>query len=156
MVSFSNNQNQSISLATENYQFPYFDDDEKFDKNWLQINIEVIDKQKKWKNTDPFLLSSDWLTIAQWFFDIAKFEQPEHEGLAFIEPNLAFQLIEFNRMDDSINFDIELSFECIPKFCRSFFRKPSVVKYSFCFTSKQCEEISEMCKKEYEKFPERK
>ena len=47
MVSFSNNQNQSILLETSNYQFPNFDGEDAFDKNWLQINIEVIDNQKK-------------------------------------------------------------------------------------------------------------
>ena len=49
MVSFSNNQNQSILLETSNYQFTNFDGEDAFDKNWLQINIEVIDNQKKWK-----------------------------------------------------------------------------------------------------------
>ena len=57
MVSFSNNQNQSILLETSNYQFPNFDGEDAFDKNWLQVNIEVIDNHTKWKNTDPFLLS---------------------------------------------------------------------------------------------------
>lgn len=94
MVSFSNNQNQSILLETSNYQFPNFDGEDAFDKNWLQINIEVIDNQKKWKNTDPFLLSYDWLTIAQWFSDRANFKQPKWEWLGFIEPNITFQLKE--------------------------------------------------------------
>lgn len=152
MVSFSNNQNQSILLETSNYQFPDFDGDDKFDKNWLQIKIEVIDNQKKWKNTDPFLLSYDWLTIAQWFFDRANFKQPKWEGLGFIEPNITFHLKESNRINNTINFDIELSLECIP----SFYKEDDIVKYNFSFTSEQCEEIAEMCKKEYEKFPERK
>lgn len=47
MVSFSNNQNQSILLETSNYQFPNSDGEGDFNKNWLQINIEVIDNQKK-------------------------------------------------------------------------------------------------------------
>ena len=33
MVSFSNNQNQSILLETSNYQFPNFDGEDVFDKN---------------------------------------------------------------------------------------------------------------------------
>ncbi|MBP5577307.1 MAG: hypothetical protein J6X67_11190 [Treponema sp.] len=152
MVSFSNNQNQSILLETSNYQFPNFDGEDAFDKNWLQINIEVIDNQKKWKNTDPFLLSYEWLTIAQWFSDRANFKQLKWEGLGFIEPNITFQLKESNRINNTINFDIELSLECIP----SFYKGTSIVKYNFSFTSEQCEEIAKMCKKEYEKFPERK
>ena len=152
MVSFSNNQNQSILLETSNYQFPNFDDEDAFDKNWLQINIEVIDNQKKWKNTDPFLLSYEWLTIAQWFSDRANFKQLKWEGLGFIEPNITFQLKESNRINNTINFDIELSLECIP----SFYKGTGIVKYNFSFTSEQCEEIAKMCKKEYEKFPERK
>ena len=152
MVSFSNNQNQSILLETSNYQFPNFDGEDAFDKNWLQINIEVIDNQKKWKNTDPFLLSYEWLTIAQWFSDRANFKQLKWEGLGFIEQNITFQLKESNRINNTINFDIELSLECIP----SFYKGTGIVKYNFSFTSEQCEEIAKMCKKEYEKFPERK
>ena len=152
MVSFSNNQNQSILLETSNYQFPNFDGEDAFDKNWLQINIEVIDNQKKWKHTDPFLLSYEWLTIAQWFSDRANFKQLKWEGLGFIEPNITFQLKESNRINNTINFDIELSLECIP----SFYKRIGIVKYNFSFTSEQCEEIAKMCKKEYEKFPERK
>jgi hypothetical protein len=152
MVSFSNNQNQSILLETSNYQFPNFDGEDAFDKNWLQINIEVIDNQKKWKNTDPFLLSYEWLTIAQWFSDRANFKQLKREGLGFIEPNITFKLKESNRINNTINFDIELSLECIP----SFYKGTGIVKYNFSFTSEQCEEIAKMCKKEYEKFPERK
>lgn len=152
MVSFSNNQNQSILLETSNYQFPNFDGEDAFDKNWLQINIEVIDNQKKWKNTDPFLLSYDWLTIAQWFSDRANFKQLKWEGLGFIEPNITFHLKESNRINNTINFDIELNLECIP----SFYKGTGIVKYNFSFTSEQCEEIAKMCKKEYEKFPERK
>ena len=152
MVSFSNNQNQSILLETSNYQFPNFDGEGDFNKNWLQINIEVIDNQNKWKNTDPFLLSYDWLTIAQWFSDRANFKQLKWEELGFIEPNITFQLKESNRINNTINFDIELSLECIP----SFYKGTGIVKYNFSFTSEQCEEIAKMCKKEYEKFPERK
>ena len=152
MVSFSNNQNQSILLETSNYQFPNFDGEDAFDKNWLQVNIEVIDNQKKWKNTDPFLLSYEWLTIAQWFSDRANFKQLKREGLGFIEPNITFQLKESNRINNTINFDIKLSLECIP----SFYKRTGIVKYNFSFTSEQCEEIAKMCKKEYEKFPERK
>ena len=152
MVSFSNNQNQSILLETSNYQFPNFDGEDAFDKNWLQINIEVIDNQKKWKNTDSFLLSYEWLTIAQWFSDRANFKQLKREDLGFIEPNITFQLKESNRINNTINFDIKLSLECIP----SFYKGTGIVKYNFSFTSEQCEEIAKMCKKEYEKFPERK
>ena len=152
MVSFSNNQNQSILLETSNYQFPNFDGEDAFDKNWLQINIEVIDNQNKWKKTDPFLLSYEWLTIAQWFSDRANFKQLKWEGLGFIEPNITFHLKESNRINNTINFDIELSLECIP----SFYKGTGIVKYNFSFTSEQCEEIAKMCKKEYEKFPERK
>ncbi|MCR5081463.1 MAG: hypothetical protein K6B17_08970 [Treponema sp.] len=152
MVSFSNNQNQSILLETSNYQFPNFDGEDAFDKNWLQINIEVIDNQKNWKNTDPFLLSYEWLTIAQWFSDRANFKQLKWEGLGFIEPNITFHLKESNRINNTINFDIELSLECIP----SFYKEDDIVKYNFSFTSEQCKEIAKMCKKEYEKFPERK
>ena len=152
MVSFSNNQNQSILLETSNYQFPNFDGEDAFDKNWLQINIEVIDNQNKWKKTDPFLLSYEWLTIAQWFSDRANFKKLKWEGLGFIEPNITFHLKESNRINNTINFDIELSLECIP----SFYKGTGIVKYNFSFTSEQCEEIAKMCKKEYEKFPERK
>lgn len=152
MFSFSNNQNQSILLETSNYQFPNFDGEDAFDKNWLQINIEVIDNQKKWKNTDSFLLLYEWLTIAQWFSDRANFKQLKWEELVFIEPNITFQLKESNRINNTINFDIKLSLECIP----SFYKAIGIVKYNFSFTSEQCEEIAKMCKKEYEKFPERK
>ncbi len=158
MVSFSNGQNQTIILSTDNYQFPDINGDEGdgFDKNWLQVNIEVIDNKKSWKNTDPFLLSYDWMEIAKWFSEIAKFKQPECDGLCFIEPNIAFQLIEFNIENDTIVFDIELRLECVPAFCKSLFKRNNLVKYRFCFASNQCEEISELCKKEYERFPERK
>ncbi len=92
------------------------------------------------------------MTIAQWFSDRANFKHLKRDGLGFIEPNLTFQLKESNKISNSINFDIELSLECVP----SFYKGSGVVKYSFSFAPDQCEEIAKMCKKEYEKFPERK
>ena len=68
------------------------------------------------ENTDSFLLSYEWLTIAQWFSDRANFKQLKWEELVFIEPNIPFQLKESNRINNTINFDIKLSLECIPSF----------------------------------------
>jgi len=97
------------------------------------------------------LLSYDWLKIEQWFLDRAQFKQPKWNGLGFIEPNLTFQLKKLNPQKNTINFDIELSLECRPSFC-----KEKIAKYSFSFTPEKCKEIAEQCKKEYESFPERK
>lgn len=151
MVSFNNKQNQTILLSSQNYEFPDFTGTEKYDKNWLIINIQVIDGQSSWENTDPFLLSTDWQEIAQWFLDLAQFKQPKCKGLGFIEPNLTFQLKNLDSKKNEINFDIELSLECRPSFS-----KEKIAKYSFSFTPEKCREIAEQCKKEYESFPERK
>lgn len=48
MVSFNNEQNQTILLSSLNYEFPDFTGTEKYDKNWLIINIQVIDGQSSW------------------------------------------------------------------------------------------------------------
>ena len=152
MIAFANDKNQCIKLSSQNYQFPDLDDDtDEYDANWLLVDIEVIDNLQNWKTTDAFLLSSDWLSIAQWFSDVAQFKALKQNALGFIEPNLTFQLVKYNKADKTIDFDIELSLECVPPFCKN----KSEAKYSFCFTQNECKKISEMCREEYKKFPER-
>ena len=47
MVSFVNEQNQSIMLSTQNYEFSdLYNIDDEYGANWLQVNIEVIDNQQ--------------------------------------------------------------------------------------------------------------
>ena len=151
MVAFRNEQNQNILVSTQNYEFPASNDKE-YDGNWLQVNIKIIDNQKMWETTAPFLLTYDWIQIGQWFSEAAQFKQPKWKDLSFIEPNIEFQLVDFNRIIDRINFNIQLRLECVPPF----YEGNEKVQYRFCFTSKKCEEIAEMCKKEYERFPERR
>lgn len=151
MVVFCNEQNQNIVLSTVNYQFPDSNDKE-YDGNWLQIKIEVSDTNHKWENTDPFLLSYDWLEISNWFNDLSQFHQSRRKDLVFIEPNIEFQLVNFSKQNNQIEFNIQLNLECIPTFLKG----KDDVKYHFVFTSEKCKEISTLCEKEYERFPERK
>lgn len=151
MIIFKNVMNQTIELSTENYQFPESKDTD-YDGNWLQINIKIIEDKNVWTGSDPFLLTHDWMDISNWFDSISKYINPKLSELSFIEPNIEFQLINIEKEKDEIQFDIQLSYECIPNFNKG----KKILKYRFIYNASDCKKISELCKVEYNRFPERK
>jgi len=151
MVAFKNLVGQMIELSSQNYQFPDTDDKD-WDGNWLLIEIKVVENNKTWKRIDPFLLTSDWLGIIDWFGELSKYVEPKSSNMSFTEPNLEFELLSVNKESDKIKFRIKLALECVP----SFHKGEWSVAYEFELNAVECKIISDNCLEEYKKFPERR
>jgi hypothetical protein len=74
------------------YEFPPTMDDQ-YDSNWLIIRISAKTATGSWTATDPSLLTSEVVWLADWFDGIARGEEKDRE-LEFLEPNLSFELLE--------------------------------------------------------------
>ncbi|MEP0213649.1 MAG: hypothetical protein ABJD66_10570 [Cellulophaga sp.] len=105
---FQGTNNQTVELRIIDYQFPKITNCE-YNSNWLLIYLNVKSDFGNWQYTDPSLLVKEVLEIIDWLKKIYKNETPKYKCLEFIEPNLAFELIntgvDFNTI--RIKFDLE-------------------------------------------------
>lgn len=98
---------QKLKFTVLAYQFGGGSHSE-YDRNWLRIVIDVDSKQGKWKSNDPSLLTWELLSIIDWFKAIRSKKNTETR-LEFIEPNLAFSILEEQpeRLLIRVHFDLE-------------------------------------------------
>ncbi len=94
LVVLTGQNDHRLELSLLGYQFPTIDDDE-WDSNWLNIRISAINDQGSWTATDASLLTGEVGRLADWLQAIAENSDADAE-LDFIEPNLAFELVEAN------------------------------------------------------------
>lgn len=81
-----------FELSIAGYQFPEIETDE-YDSNWLGITIHVAQSRGEWTSTQPVLLTNEVAALADWFDAVARGEDVE-PAQTFIEPNLAFRLLD--------------------------------------------------------------
>jgi hypothetical protein len=81
---------QALELSIMGYQFPS-GPTEWHDRNWLKVRIEVVHPRGAWRSTDPTLLTSEVLELADWLDAVAKGNVAQDDR-PFTEPNLRFEL----------------------------------------------------------------
>jgi len=108
-MTFNGIDNQSVELKITNYQFPEIVDGD-YDSNWLNIYLNVKSKAGHWQTIDPSLTTWDMQRLINWFDNLSKDIEPEYLEIAFLEPNLCFELLDrFNSQIKTIRiiFDYE-------------------------------------------------
>lgn len=104
---FKGVNNQSVELRITNYEFPKITNCE-YDSNWLLIYLNVKSDCGNWKTSHPSLLTGDVKRIIRWFNELSENKQTEN-SLDFLEPNIAFELLEYgaDKKRIKIFFDLE-------------------------------------------------
>lgn len=148
MVEFKNKE-ITYRFSVEGYQFPDNTDGD-YDSNWLNIRSEIRCSQGHEVRIDPALLTSELLSISDWFYTISQNDIPWSVTHGFIEPN--FEFILYGKREDIVRFGIMLSCELRPQFAEEDEEFIMIFEYSLT----EMESLSRAFKKEYELFPERK
>jgi hypothetical protein len=92
-MKFIGNDGQEVELKILGYQFPTnFDND--WDANWLRIYLKVKSKVGHWQTVDPSLTTWEVKRLIQWFADLSLDKEIDFTDMAFVEPNLSFQLLD--------------------------------------------------------------
>jgi hypothetical protein len=147
---FKGIENQSVELKIMNYEFPEIVDGD-YDSNWLNIYLNVKSKVEHWQTIDPSLTTWDMQRLINWFDNLSKNIEPKYLEIAFLEPNLCFELLDsFNSQIKKIR--IVFDYESKPK---------SANKDKECFVdivadNDELKRIKLDLEKELENFPERK
>lgn len=105
---FKGINNQSVEFRITNYQFPEITDCE-YDSNWLLVYLKVKSDCGNWQTVDPSLLVGDLKDIKDWFEKLSNNIETDSNSLAFMEPNLEFELTKKNLEEKHIRiiFDLE-------------------------------------------------
>ena len=90
-MKLKNSSKESFELRIIQYEFPNINN-EKYDANWLLIEIEVSDQYGQWVVKDPCLLTFDIQNLGNWLLSIAAGEEVISK-FQFMEPELEFHLI---------------------------------------------------------------
>lgn len=99
---------QEFELKIQGYQFPNIIID-KWDSNWLSLQIIVNSKEGSWKTVDPFLLTWELESLCEWFEKIASNENVKASIGAedFIEPLIKFEIIRISDKDLTLRIYFE-------------------------------------------------
>ena len=81
---------QAFDLSLVGYQFPT-GPTEWHDRNWLNVRIDVVHPRGRWHSSEPSLLTSEVLELADWLELIAA-GALSVDDRPFIEPNLRFEV----------------------------------------------------------------
>jgi hypothetical protein len=82
---------QAFELRILGYEFPEIEDD-KYDSNWLIIEVEVNHPKGSWIARDASLLTYEVDRLGRWLENIAN-NQQVNPLQSFMEPNLEFIFI---------------------------------------------------------------
>ncbi len=114
-----------FSLTVEGYQFPGNVAD-KYDANWLIISIDVKVPKGAWSAKGPYLLQWEAEQLATWLEGVTK-GAPFGDHIEFMEPNLAFGLVERSAEEVTLRVHVEAEFR--PPWSEHFSDKRGVVGY---------------------------
>lgn len=105
---FKGINNQFLEFKIDNYEFPEEESD-YYDSNWLEIKMIVKSDLGNWETIDPALLTHEFESLIDWFDKLSKNEKVENELMDFIEPNIAFELLNNDNQVKRIriSFDLE-------------------------------------------------
>lgn len=108
-MTFTGIDNQTDELKITNYQYPDINDGD-WDRNWLNIYLNVKSKVGHWQIVDPSLTTWEVQSLIDWFDTLSQNSRPKNVDMGFTEPNLAFELLtdyDSNEKKFRIKFDLE-------------------------------------------------
>ncbi|HNR13321.1 MAG TPA: hypothetical protein PKM59_08415 [Thermodesulfobacteriota bacterium] len=97
--------NAEFEMRIVGYQFPDLED-VQYDSDWLNISVRATLPQGSWTYTDPSLLTYEVAELADWLDAVAD-GTAVSTGIGFIEPNLAFEMVEEEPRKLRVYFDAE-------------------------------------------------
>lgn len=86
-----------FSLKIMDYQFPGNRNND-YDANWVLVSIEAKTPEWQWEKTDPALLTWEIQGLVNWLEAVVA-DREQWKYIAFIEPNLSFEVMEKNGED---------------------------------------------------------
>ncbi|MGZ5247459.1 MAG: WapI family immunity protein, partial [Flavitalea sp.] len=109
---FKGKDGQAVELKILGYQYES-DFDNEWDANWLRIYLKVESEFGFWQTVDSSLTTWEIRKILEWFNELSQNIIVEDYELTFIEPNLAFELLDIN--DEFKLIQIKFEAESKPK-----------------------------------------
>jgi len=100
-----------LELRLLSYEFPHLDD--KWDANWLIIQMTVVDGSRQWSATEPALLTWEVSRLVKWLRQLADAEPDAKSGFHATEHNLSFRAEGYG---DEIRLRAHLSHEFHPEY----------------------------------------
>jgi hypothetical protein len=101
------NQNSLFEMTVIDYEFPEPHDD-RYDSNWLIIEIRATHAKDSWSASYPCMLAGELADLADWLDEVAE-GKITSARLDFIEPNLHFEVKESEPKKLCVYIDAELS-----------------------------------------------
>lgn len=149
-MTFKGIDNQSVEFKITNYQFPEIVNGD-YDSNWLNIYLNIKSKVGNWQTLDPSLTTWDMQRLINWFDKLSRNIEPDYLEIAFLEPNLCFELMDsFNSQIKTIR--IIFDYESKPKSASE--EKEYFV--DIVANNNELKRIKLDLEKELENYPERK
>ena len=90
---FSNKAGEFFQLRIHGYEFPDEEED-KWDSNWLEIEISAKHKDGEWTVIHPCLRTNEVEKLARWLISLDQTQDRPEPLLDFMEPNLVFNLVD--------------------------------------------------------------
>ncbi len=105
-----------FELTIKQYEFADRSGLDLIDKQWLYVTTKTSISGRNWESTEPSLMYSEAVRLAEWFKRIAASKSVDTE-MYFTEPNLSFELLSKNA--DRSNIRIIFGHESRPPWDRS-------------------------------------
>ena len=139
-------KNHSIEIRIVNYELPYTG--EAYDDNWLDIYVHVKNDVENWETVGPCLLTAEVHELIDWLDLLSRDQEPEYTQQRFLEPNLAFYLL--NSHDHwKKRLRIEFDAECKPPSLR----EEDVYCVEFHVTNEMLADMAQSLREELAQYP---
>ena len=103
----------SVKISILGYQFPE-NEIEKYDSNWLFIEVDVTHQNGSWIAKNACLLTWEVNRLADWFEALANNSKIDNQE-TFIEPELEFHLVDISSQSNlRIYFEYNLKPQWAP------------------------------------------
>ncbi|MBK7365588.1 MAG: hypothetical protein IPI97_11550 [Nitrosomonas sp.] len=99
------NEKSYFEMIVTNYEFPEIHDD-RYDSNWLIIEIRVTLAKGSWSASYPCMLTDELANLADWLDTLAD-GKITSTRLGFFEPNLYFEVTELEPRKLYVYLDAE-------------------------------------------------
>lgn len=100
------NRNSHFEMTVIDYEFPEVRDD-RYDSNWLIIEIRATHAKNSWSASYPCMLTGELAELADWLDAVADGKNTTLQ-LGFFEPNLHFEVTESAPKKLCVYIDAEL------------------------------------------------
>ncbi len=154
-VAFKAQNGLVFYFSITNYQFPDIEDSaDKYDKNWLNVRVNIKDKSgAEFSAEDPSILTWELMELLKWFETISEGKKPEYSTLGFIEPAIYFELLD-KSPDSKVKIRIHLCCELKPKQLKPNHENDEFVTDAV-LSPKEIEKVIDGLEKIIELFPQR-